>query len=332
MLLFYSLMGWMLAPSLDANPERAHQNFLPETPPAPSRDAGYLAGGLWLRFDTYFYIDIAEQGYKRPAAVVFFPLYPLLIRALTYLGMPPLAAALLISRLAAFLLLWGMQRLLLLDLPKSTVRIAAVLLLLWPGSFILFAAYPDSMVMAATIWALVFARSERWWGATACAAIAATTKAVGVFVVLPLVIIAWRQHAKPWLQMLVVLATAGIYPLYLGAIGQITPDLAYRTYWATTVSLPWQTVWSALNAISAGNFIAALNLTFLIAVTLLALWQPIRREYLVYSIALILLFLTKKTEPILQSTLRYLLAVFPAMAALAAIHGHFVDARSEVTA
>src|SRR4030081_401153 len=36
----------------------------------------YALLGIWQRFDTLWYLRIAEHGYDLPAAVVFYPLYP----------------------------------------------------------------------------------------------------------------------------------------------------------------------------------------------------------------------------------------------------------------
>ena len=65
---------------------------------------------LLARWDTYFYLDIATHGYQwngnplKGQNVVFFPLYPLLMRGLgTSIGGHPLLAGLIVS-LAAFLL------------------------------------------------------------------------------------------------------------------------------------------------------------------------------------------------------------------------------------
>jgi hypothetical protein len=49
--------------------------------------------------------------------------------------------------------------------------------------------------------------------------------------------------------------------------------------------------------------------------------RPVRPEYKIYAVAAMCLFLTKHTEPLLQSTTRYPLAVFAAYPALSARFG-----------
>ncbi|HEV3219246.1 MAG TPA: hypothetical protein VGZ48_05715, partial [Candidatus Acidoferrales bacterium] len=117
-----------------------HSNVLTENLPAPG-GWHYALLGIWERFDTLWYLRIAERGYDLPAGVVFYPLYPWLIRGLGGLA-GPMAAALLISTVAAFFYFWGLLRLVENEMrsefpntqPLRTVMLAAV----WPSSFFFF--------------------------------------------------------------------------------------------------------------------------------------------------------------------------------------------------
>jgi hypothetical protein len=60
----------------------------------------YALLGIWERFDTLWFLHIAQHGYDRPMAVIFYPLYPAAIRIASGL-MPAMAAALLVSTVAA---------------------------------------------------------------------------------------------------------------------------------------------------------------------------------------------------------------------------------------
>ena len=70
-----------------------------------------------------------------------------------------------------------------------------------------------------------------------------------------------------------------------------------------------------------GNFLLLLNVGVFVVVGAAALLGPVRLEYKIYAIAAMCLFLTKHTEPLLQSTTRYSLAVFAAYPALSAKFG-----------
>jgi hypothetical protein len=72
--------------------------------------------------------------------------------------------------------------------------------------------------------------------------------------------------------------------------------------------------WSLLHG---GNILLLLNAGVFVVVVAAALMGPVRPEYKIYALAAMCLFLTKHTEPLLQSTTRYSLAIFAAWPALA---------------
>jgi len=317
--LLYAIFAWFLVPTL-TGPQAdalARSNHLPPNLPQPAQTPAYAVRDIWLRFDTVWYLEIAHQGYQDPRAVVFYPLYPLLIRLLApVLG--PMNAALLVARAALFFLLWGLVALLALDLEDKIARLAAALLLLWPAGFMLCAAYPDALVLALSVWALYLARTDRWWPAALCAAAACTAKAAGAAVLLALALLAWRARPRPVWPVLAASLGVLIYPLSLHLAGLPQPSSVYPVYWLTRPAWPWDTLAAALRfAAGPGDFVATMDLLALAAVAAaLFLWRA-RPEYLAYGSALLLLFLTKKTDPLLQSTMRYLTAVFPAFASFA---------------
>ena len=79
---FYTGAGALAAVFLHPDPALIHSNVLTDNLPAPV-GWHYALLGIWQRFDTLWYLHIAERGYDQPAGVVFYPLYPWLIRALS---------------------------------------------------------------------------------------------------------------------------------------------------------------------------------------------------------------------------------------------------------
>src|SRR5208337_1693973 len=106
---FYSAMAAAFLPILHPDPALIRSNALTENLPSP-HGLHYALLGIWERFDTLWFLRIAEHGYDRPMAVIFYPLYPAAIRLVSGL-IPAMAAALLVSTVAAFFLFWGLLRL-----------------------------------------------------------------------------------------------------------------------------------------------------------------------------------------------------------------------------
>ena len=317
--LAYSVLAAVVALTQAVNWRLIHSNGLTENLPVPDHSLRYLLIDVWGRFDTLWYLHIAAHGYDRPDAVVFFPLYPGLVKIVSLL-VPPMAAALLISTLAAFFLFWGLQELLLGDHAPNLVDQSVMLCAVWPASFIFFAGYPESLLFALIAWSLCMARRNRWLAAAVLGLAAALTKAIGVVVIVPLVIMAIRQRKTTALPVLLVpLGSAGFLG-YLHWTGHGALASAYGHYWRTSAAPPWTTLWVSVHTlVQTPNPILALNLMALGFICALAALSRLRIEYLLYSAAVLLVLLCKETTPPLQSMMRYLLIVFPAFVGLAGL-------------
>jgi hypothetical protein len=295
-------------------------NVLTENLPA-SGGWHYALLGIWERFDTLWYLRIAESGYDLPAGVVFYPLYPGLIRGLSGLA-GPMAAALLISTVAAFFYFWGLLRLVRNEVenevrsefpstqPLRTVMIAAA----WPASFFFFAGYTEALAVALIVWCIVWARDEHWVLAAACAFAAGLTRSAGTLVIVPLAIMAWRAPRRArWPVAIAPLGTLG-YWFWLNQTGRVSVLAAYRTYWNTKVASPWTTLWFAIRSV-AERFdslvmisLVALIFFFVAGVTA----RRIRIEDRFFSAAVIVHLLLRLCWPPLLGAPRYLLPVYPA--------------------
>ncbi|HXX28689.1 MAG TPA: hypothetical protein VEI99_09475 [Terriglobales bacterium] len=310
--LYYSVFAAIIALIQPVNWRLVHSNALTENLPPPAPTIPYLVFGVWERFDTLWYLHISAQGYDRPEAVVFFPLYPILIRAASWF-LPPMAVALAISTLAAFFTFWGLKELLRAELSPDRVDQTLFLCAVWPASFIFFAAYPESTLLAFIVWSLVMARKERWLAAALLGFAASITKAAGVLVLVPLSTMALRRPRKAALLLVLVPLGSALFLGWLHSTGHVVLSSAYATYWRTLTALPWMTLWRGLESlVHHPTPILALNFAFLLTDCFLVARSQLRIEYLLYSVAAIVLFLSKETTPPLESMMRYLVIVFPA--------------------
>ena len=217
-----------------------HSNAFTENLPAPG-GWHYALLGIWQRFDTLWYLRIAECGYDLPAGVVFYPLYPWLIRGLSGLA-GPMAAALLISTVAAFFYFWGLLRLVRSEFPNAQPLRTVMLAAAWPASVCFFAGYTEALAVALIVWCIVLARDECWVAAAACAFAAGLTRSAGTLAIVPLVIMVWRLPRRArWPVAVAPLGTLG-YWFWLHQTGRLSVATAYRTYWNTEVAGPWTTL------------------------------------------------------------------------------------------
>jgi hypothetical protein len=318
--LTYSVSSVVIGLTQSVNWKLVHSNALTENLPPPDHSLHYLLIGIWERFDSLWYLHIAANGYDRPESLVFFPMYPALIRIMSVI-MTPMAAALLISTVAAFFLFWGLQELLVVDLPSNLVHQSLIVCCVWPASFVFFAGYPEALLFSLIVWSLSMARGGRWMAAVALGVAAAMTKAVGVAVVIPLLLVAIRQNQKLKAISIVLIPVSSVAFLrYVQSTVHHTLAATYTQYWRTSALAPWTTLWASLRSlVHEPNPIIILNLIALFSMVLLVVRSRLRMEYVVYSAATIVAFLCKGTNPPLQSVVRYLLIIFPAFVGFAGI-------------
>ncbi|HET8945534.1 MAG TPA: mannosyltransferase family protein, partial [Candidatus Polarisedimenticolia bacterium] len=161
---------------------------------------GPLPLEIAARWDAEWYLLIAERGYGADDAFVglpvayrrgddsgFFPLYPLLIRAVAATGLSSLLAGVLVSNLAALLAAALLRDLVKRDRGEEEAHRAVWLLLSFPTSFFLSVVYAESLLLMTTLAAVRLARDSRPHAAGVAAGLACLARPTGVLALIPVV-------------------------------------------------------------------------------------------------------------------------------------------------
>lgn len=293
----------------------------------------------WNQWDTRWYIDIANRGYTwknaagtSPAA--FFPLYPMLIHALTAVThRSGVAAALLISNaafLSALLYLWRLVR---WELNPAVASRTILCIAAFPTALFFFAGYTESLFLFLTVAAFYHMRRRDWLLAGIFAALASATRVTGVLLLVPLV----YEYARDrnfsirnldWGAIGLLIAPLGLvaFMVYLGqTVGDPLAFSHAQTAWQKTFTLQ---IWSGflnsfrqLIVLPHASYMEAHNV---IEVTLggLALIGSVlaaRRLPAAYGLYLLAFWLVTLTSPAIEggypvpliSLSRYVLSLFP---------------------
>jgi hypothetical protein len=156
---------------------------------------------LLARWDTYYYRSIAVDGYSwtpsvfRHENVVFFPLYPLLMRAVgTLIGGHPLLAGLLISLVAFTAGIALLHRLAILELGRDLAWRSVLLLVTFPYALFFSAVYTESLFLLLSVGAFYAMRRGRSTPAALAGFAAALARPNGWLLSLPLIVLAWTQN------------------------------------------------------------------------------------------------------------------------------------------
>ena len=292
---------------------------------------------IWARWDAEWYLLIAAEGYGaderylglpvayRPGdATGFFPLYPLVIRALGGLGLGPVAAGVLASNLALLLALWLLRDLVRRDHGEPAAERALWVLLAYPTGFFLSAVYAESMMLACGLAALALARRERPLAAGMAAALAALARPTGALFLIPLLDdLVVRAAAAPggrrWLRIagraaaVVGPGAAGLaaYALHCRALtGSLVPFLLRQERWRGATSGPWRAFvryFESPQVHGAHNSTIDLGFALLLVASIPIMFMTLRRSYALYGAAAVLLPLGSS----LWSFSRFSAAIFP---------------------
>jgi hypothetical protein len=136
----------------------------------------------FLRFDATYYQSVWQSGYSGPLAandVAFYPLYPLLVRAIGILTGPELAA-LLISNIAFLAALFLIERIAIRYLEPAVASRSLWILALWPWAIFYSYGYAESVELFIVAVAFLLMERGAWiWGG-AVAAIAGASRPSGI--------------------------------------------------------------------------------------------------------------------------------------------------------
>ncbi len=153
------------------------------------------------RWDTGFYLSIATDGYRYHGvplpSVAFWPLLPLLIRALGGLVGSPAVAGLLIANAALLGAAMLLYRIAADDWGEAVAERAVWYMLIFPGSLFGSAIYSESLFLLCALGALYLARRGFWESAAMLAFAAALSRFVGIIVGPMLLLEWWRQRSRP---------------------------------------------------------------------------------------------------------------------------------------
>jgi Mannosyltransferase (PIG-V) len=325
---FLAALGVQLGGALPPLTERMvydHTTFVPA-----ERLWGALVAG-WVHWDSQHYLSIATTGYEfygqRWPNAAFFPLYPLLIRAVApLLGGSATIAALLVAQLALFGALLLLYDLLARDFGRAVAYRSLLLLLLMPTSFFFAAAYSESLALLLLVAALWAIRRERWWLAGASGFLLALTRLPGVLIA-PLIALAYlRQIGWRWRAIRLPALAALLPPIGLGLFllfqwqrfGTPFAFLLAQRDWKNQLSPPWVIPQKLVTEIAqAENWpLAIFQAIFWLGFIVLTI-AALRRLPPLYSLTLLVILLPPYLSSWPWSIARHVLLGFPAFIVLA---------------
>lgn len=205
------------------------------------------------RYDTWWFLSIADGGYAHPEQAAFFPLYPALVHGLGAVVGSPLIAAIALSCVAFVAALAVVHRIVALEAGPDAARWAVWALALFPGALWFSAAYSESLFLLVSAGAVLAARQRRWVVAGLLGALATATRSAGIVLLVPLGLL-WLDAARSaplTPRRLASAAGLALVPVGLLAFCAVLPayglsshaPFAAQDTWHRALAGPWTGVW-----------------------------------------------------------------------------------------
>jgi len=145
------------------------------------------------RWDSVWFLGIAQLGYHKVDQAVFFPLYPALVAAggavLDGGTGSNLVVGILLSCGCALGAMYLVHRLTTLELGANVANNAVWIYAWLPVALFLSAVYTEALFLLLTVGSFYAGRTGRWWLAGLLGALAAATRNSGIVLIVPLLVL-----------------------------------------------------------------------------------------------------------------------------------------------
>jgi len=295
---------------------------------------GFPTGQSWdivnmhNRWDTYWYLDIIKNGYylkndNTLSNVVFFPLYPFLIKVVGFfLAGNYVLAGWIISMVSLFVACGFFYKLVKEFHPDVNPELPILLMLIFPTAFFFNIVYTESLFLAITVITFYYVFKKNFYLAGFFAFLGALTHSNGVFLALPILWEIWRING--WKSIF----TIRIVPVFFAPLGMLAfllydyikfNDLflffKIESAWGRSFSINWEH-FSLFSHPSIVNMGIDMAFTLFVLTVVFLVYKKLSPLYAVFMSLTILAALTSGT---LMSIGRYSLVLFPIFILLAKI-------------
>lgn len=285
---------------------------------------------MFSNWDGKHFLAIARNGYAPINQVVFFPLYPVLIKVASFVTKDYLLTSLLISIVSSFFAIHYFFKLILLDFKKEVAEKAVVFLLLFPTSFFLVSSYSEGLFFLLVVLTFYFARQKKYLPAVLFAALASGTRLAGVAVVVGLFFEVYKSkelNSKNWF---VLFAPLG-FLIYCGYLYFLTGSpfffIQAEGQWGRFLRFPGEGMLLGVFNLVLFKQPNSLNILMEILFTIFGVGLILRslrfvnRSYTVYGLTSLIFPIATN---LLLSIPRFLLPIFPIFITLSLIRNRWV--------
>lgn len=292
-----------------------------------------LSSWVWsfANFDGVHYITIASKGYIADFTQAFFPLFPILVKIVTF-GNNYLLSGLLLSNILFLLGLILLYHLFEREYNKKLALLSVLFLLSFPTAFYFGSLYSESLFLLLTVGCFLAIKKKHYLAAGIIAALASATRIIGVLLMIVLFIelfpLLKKQNILHGIKTFIPILIAPIglvgYMVYLGIFYHdplyflnAQPIFGAARASDHIVLLPqvffrYSKILLTLPVTAPGYFSATMEFfsTILALIIIIITFKNIRLSYWIFIVLAVLIPTLTGT---LSSMPRYILMIFPAL-------------------
>jgi len=291
---------------------------------------------MFNHWDAPHYEAIAKNWYANTGDaanfIVFFPLYPILIRLLTIDFNYSSLSALIVSNVCSLIAFFYLYKLAKLEFNDSVAVKAVLFLSVFPTAYFLSVPYTEGLFFALVIASIYYSRLGKWQFAGLIGLFAALTRIAGL-ILLPVILVEYF-HQRGWkprktdVNILWIFLTLVGFLIYLNINIQVTGNpftfmTVEATHWNNRID-PWSGLTAAYSWARTASYPS--NITVGIAPLVFAVFGLLmvgvslwRRLRLVYTVYMALFWALAVSTSWWISVPRYVMSMFPLFILLGAL-------------
>lgn len=288
----------------------------------------------WVQWDGPHYLDLAKNWYQVSGQesywIVFYPLYPILIKIFNFFVNDFATASILVSILFSFSASVLLFELTLLDFNKKSALLAVWFLNIFPTSYFLQASYTESLFLTTSLVTVYLFRKKLFFYSGVSGMLSTMARINGLLLI-PLLASEVRDLKKGFITLLI---TPLGFLFYLSINYLLFHHPFYFTNplyanWYKRFDWPWVGIKNLFGSIPPYQdalfyaYISEATVTLFIILIGIYTFVKVRRSYGIYTLLNLLLF---TSTSFVMSIPRYALILFPIFIALAQIKSKTVIA------
>jgi hypothetical protein len=285
-------------------------------------------------WDSYWYLDIAQNGYvfngpEKLSNIVFFPLYPQLIKVASFVfGGNYVIAGWIVSMIFLLLSLIYFVKLIKEFHAEIKPQLPLMFLLIFPTAFFLNSIYTESLFLFLSIASFYYALKKNFVLAGIFGFFASITRITGLLLFVPLI---WEYYKNYKFQHIFNKKLLSIFLIPFGTFiffiyhyvrfGDFLLFLKVESWWGRSFNINGEHFLSSANP-AISNLIIDSCFVLFAFITTYFVFKKLRTSYGLYMLVTLLVALSSGT---FMSIGRYILVLFPIYILLASIKNQYLQ-------